>query len=150
MSSSRTSRAALAPFPPRWPQLRPPELGPFRWGTWGVVAKPARALAHAHAADRYSREWIAVGSKGAHRTALGLLVGKKRAADCSARFQSARRSIMGTATVAACRQKWIAIARSSSNRAVTHCLLDHPALSRAFHAKRRLTANCESLSFHCS
>ena len=29
-------------------------------------------------------------------------------------------------------------------------LIDHPALSRAFHAKRRSTANCELLSFHCS
>jgi hypothetical protein len=39
---------------------------------------------------------------------------------------------------------------SSSNRSVRLCLLNHPALSRAFHAKRRSTANCEPLSFHCS
>lgn len=29
-------------------------------------------------------------------------------------------------------------------------LMDHPAQSRAFHAKWRSTANCELLSFHCS
>jgi hypothetical protein len=39
---------------------------------------------------------------------------------------------------------------SSSNRSVRLCLLNHPALSRAFHTKRRSTANCEPLSFHCS
>jgi hypothetical protein len=39
---------------------------------------------------------------------------------------------------------------SSSNRSVRLCLMDHPALSRAFHAKRRSKANCEPLSFHCS
>src|SRR6185312_6534844 len=39
---------------------------------------------------------------------------------------------------------------SSSKWSVSFCWLDHPALSRAFHAKRRLTANYESLSFHCS
>src|SRR6476646_8418322 len=33
---------------------------------------------------------------------------------------------------------------------VRFCLMDHPALSRAFHAKRRLIANYEPLSFHCS
>ena len=34
--------------------------------------------------------------------------------------------------------------------AVSLCLLNRPALSRAFHAKRRSTANYEPRSFHCS
>jgi hypothetical protein len=33
---------------------------------------------------------------------------------------------------------------------VRRCLMDLPALSRAFPAKRRSTASCGLLSFHCS
>jgi hypothetical protein len=40
--------------------------------------------------------------------------------------------------------------RCQSSSTARLCLSNHPALSRAFHAKRRSTANCELLSFHCS
>jgi hypothetical protein len=36
------------------------------------------------------------------------------------------------------------------NMAIRVCLLDHPALSQAFHAKRRSASNYELLSFHYS
>ena len=39
---------------------------------------------------------------------------------------------------------------SSSNQSVSSCWLNHPALSRASHAKRHSATNYEPRSFHCS